>query len=65
MAKKKKSAKPMDLATRRTLHRSITQQLSAMIVRCEHLRDIGKTAEARRLLARIEALAEDLKSLEK
>jgi hypothetical protein len=36
----------------------------AMIVRCEHLRDTGETAEAHRLLARIEALTEDLKRLE-
>jgi hypothetical protein len=36
-----------------------------MIVRCEHLRDTGKAAEAHRLLARIERLTEELKQLEK
>jgi hypothetical protein len=31
---KKKQAKPMGAHTRQAMHRSVTKQLSAMIVRC-------------------------------
>jgi hypothetical protein len=48
MAKKKKPAKPMDAHTRQGLHWSLTKQLSATMVRCEHLRDTGCSRESRR-----------------
>lgn len=62
MAKKK--AKSMDASTRLALRESITSKISAMIARCEGLREAGKIEEARRLLVRIEALTKELKGLE-
>lgn len=63
MAKKKK-AKPMDFGTRLALRESLTGKVAAMIARCEGLQEAGKIKEARKLLVRIERLAEELKGLE-
>lgn len=63
MAKKKK-AKPMDFGTRLALRESITGRVTALIARCEGLQEAGKMEEARKLLVRIERLAEELKGLE-
>lgn len=64
MAKKKKTTKPMDIIERFKRHMALTDQVKAMIVRCEGLRDAGKTEAARRLLVRIERLTKELQQLE-
>jgi hypothetical protein len=43
MAKKKKSTKPMHLHSRVALHMSITEKVRTLIVRCEALRDAGRS----------------------
>jgi hypothetical protein len=58
-----KKLKPMPVHSRALLHREISEKVSAMIERAGHLRDTGKL-EARKLLARIEKLTEELKELE-
>lgn len=60
MAKKK----PMTAHNRATVHRDITEKVTALIARCEWLRDQGRMDEARRMLVRIERLTEELKGLE-
>jgi hypothetical protein len=60
MAKKKRAAKPMDAHTRATLHQHITRQVTTLISRCGWLRDQGRLDEARRMLARIERVTEEL-----
>jgi hypothetical protein len=62
---KKKKAKPMNAGTRLALRESLTARVTAMIARCEGLREAGKIEEARRILARIERLTKDLAQLEK
>lgn len=61
MAKKKK---PMTAHDRLALHRSITEQVTALIARCERLRDEGRMDEARRMLVRIERLTKELRKIE-
>lgn len=61
MAKKKK---PMAAHVRATLHRDITEKVTALIARCEWLRDRGRMDEARRMLVRIERLTKELEGLE-
>lgn len=62
---KKKSIKPMAAHVREALHRSITDRVTAMILRAGWLRDHGRIDEARRLLVRIERLTKELVELEK
>ena len=57
-------AKPMDIHTRLGRHRDLTEQIRTMIAHCTELRDAGKLDEARRLLAKIERLTDELKRLE-
>lgn len=63
MAKKKKT-KPIAGHNRLTVRRSIEDQVEAMILRAEWLRDEGRTEAAKRMLVRIERLVEELKGLE-
>ena len=74
MAKKKKRtraqmradvARKMSETDRAAIRESVKRQLELMIGMAERLRDERKLHQARALLPRIEALAEDLKHLEK
>lgn len=63
MAKRKKPQLVMTEHDRRAARESIEKQVGVMINRCGWLRDQGRIEEARRLLARIERLNEELKGL--